>query len=219
MSCTTMNMFAPRIWGFDLGSPEACIARLAGWSRADLLWEDLMERGNAAWVQGDARRAATLFRRAYWVVRLAFARDDLRRATGLVNLGIVAREAGREARARTCLHRAGVLWDACAERAIAGMRIAPRARSSLFHLRMEALHRETYHDNFRTRITRIANEVRAAIRNLEAGQPPECRLYARWLGERPPVHDDTRKVLGACLLIVDMRGRPSSPEGESKEFA
>jgi len=194
----------PRIWGFDLNSPEARAARQAGWSRADILWEGLMEAANAAWAEGQKKRAGVLFRRAAWVARIAFRRDDLRRATGLVNQGILAREAGLSARANTYFSKAALQWDTQAAAAVAGMKIAPRARSSLFHLRMEARHRETYHDNMRLRLGKIATEVRGAIDALAAGQVPECRLYARWRGERPNVHDDTRKVLGACLLIVDV---------------
>lgn len=203
MSYMTMTMFAPRIWGFDLSGPQARIALQAGWRRSDILWEGLMEGANAAWAAGDRARAAQLFRRASWVARLCFARDDLRRATVLINLGIVARMAGQGRRAAACFARAAAIWDACAERSIAGMQIAPRARSSLFHLRMEARHRDTYHANMRLRLGKIATEVRAAIDALAGGQKPDCRLYARWRGERPNVYDDTRKVLGACLLIVD----------------
>ncbi|MDT8328540.1 MAG: hypothetical protein RQ750_14340 [Roseovarius sp.] len=105
-------------------------------------------------------------------------------------------ECGQQ-RSRTLFRRAN------ATVAIGAMQIAPRARSSLFHLRMEALQRGTYHHNFRLRASRIADEVRGAIRALEQGAKPNCRLYTRWKGERPTVYDDTRKVIGACLLIID----------------
>lgn len=197
MSYMTMTMFAPRIWGFDFTTPEARVALQAGWHRADLIWEGLMEAGNTAWVADDLACARRLFRRSAWVARLGFASDDLRRATALVALAVVT--SGRQ----DLLRRAARQWDRCAEGALARMQIAPRARSSLFHLRMEARHRQTYHDNMRLRLRRIAGEVRAAITALEADQPPACRLYSRWRGERPNVHDDTRKFLGACLLIPD----------------
>ncbi|WP_299845977.1 tetratricopeptide repeat-containing protein [uncultured Roseovarius sp.] len=203
MSYMTMTMFAPRIWGFDLNSPQARVARQAGWSRADILWEGLMEKANAAWVDGARPRAGQLFRRASWVTRLCFARDDLRRATVLANLGIMARATGQGPRAAACFAKAAAQWDACAEVSVAEMQIAPRARSSLFHLRMEARHRDTYHDNMRLRLGKIAAEMRAALEAMAKGEKPGCRLYARWRGERPNVYDDTRKVLGACLLIID----------------
>lgn len=198
-----MNMFAPRIWGFDLQSSQAQVARQAGWSRADIAWEGLMEAANKAWVEDDQVAAAKYFYRAHWVARLAFSRNDLRRATVQLNLGILAQKQGNRAKAGTCFEKAALHWDSYAEANIRAMTIAPRARSSLFHLRMEALHRDTYHDNFRLRVGKIANELRGAIVNIEQGQPAGCRLYSRWLGERPNVYDDTRKILGACLLVLD----------------
>lgn len=210
MSCMTTNMFAPRIWGSDFSTPAARVALDAGWHRADILWEDLMVTGNVAWADGDKPLAEKSFRRALWVARLCFDRTDLRRATVLVNLGIALKDRGKTKLAHSVFRRALSHWDACAEQAVADMRIAPRARSSLFHLRMEARHRETYHGNFRERTNRIASEVRNAIRNYELGQPQECRLYSRWIGEKPTVYDDTRKVFGACLLIAEVpQGTPT----------
>ena len=203
MSCMTMNMFAPRIWGSDFSRPDAQVALTAGWRRADILWEDLMVAGNIAWLAGNMRQASRCFRRASLVARCCFKRTDLRRATALVNCGILRRHAGKAASAHNYFAKAASYWDASAAQMIDDMQIAPRARSSLFHLRMEARHRDTYHENFRVRLHKIASEVRAAIRNLDENQPPDCRLYARWIGERPTVFDDTRKVVGACLLIID----------------
>lgn len=203
MSYTTMNMFAPRIWGFDLSTAQVRIARQAGWGRADVLWEGLMEQANTAWLDGDRSGAARAFRRAGWIARLFFARDDLRRATVLVNQAIVARASRQTARARGCFTKAAAHWDAHAARAVADMQIAPRARSSLFHLRMEARHRATYHDNMRLRLSNIAKEARSAMDALARGDTLDCRLFSRWRGEKPNVHDDTRTFLGACLLIID----------------
>nr|MDA3858571.1 tetratricopeptide repeat-containing protein [Roseovarius sp.] len=141
MSYTEMNMFVPRIWGFDLRSTQAQVALQAGWSRADILWEGLMEAANKAALRGDRKTAAKTFRRAFWVAKLAFARGDLRHATVQLNLGILARKCGNEAKAQGHFKTAALHWDRYAEANIAAMTIAPRARSSLFHLRMEALHR------------------------------------------------------------------------------
>ena len=210
MSYMTMTMFAPRIWGFDLSSPEARIARQAGWRRSDILWEKLMEAANAAYSEGDSNRAASLFRRAHWIEWLGFDRNDPRRITTRVNQSLLARQVGRESAARKGLRRARLAWPDTARGAIEAMQIAPRARSSLFHLRMEARHRETYHDNLRKRITSIAGETHDAICALETGGRPACRLYSRWRGEKPTVFDDTRKLLGACLLIMDPETGPDA---------
>lgn len=203
MSSTTTIMFAPRIWGFDLTAPSVRIAREAGWHRADLLWEAVMEQGCRAWRAGDRAAARRAFGRAAWVAHL-LPRGDLRRAATAAALGVCDSVAGRRARAARHLRLAGRLFDTHGDAAVKAMRIAPRARSSLFHLRMEARHRETYHANMRLRLSRFATETREAIAALQAGQTPGHRLYARWLGERPVVYDDTRKVLSACLLIPDL---------------
>lgn len=203
MSSMTMNMYVPRIWGYDLSSAEAGVARNAGWSRADLIWEHLMEGANRAWANGDTPRATRQLRRAVWVGRIFFAKDDLRRATAQINQAIMDRSAGQGRRAEARLDRAAALWDAEAARAVEAMQIAPRARSSLFHLRMEALHRDTYHGNMRVRFTRFAEEAFETICALRGEQAPGHRHFSRWRGEKPSVYDDTRKVLSACLLIFD----------------
>lgn len=195
MSFTTMNTSAPRIWGFDASDTEMKLARAAGWSRADLVWERLMESALRDWDSGNRTGATRRFRIAHLLGRLCFARRDLRRAAGHANLCIATGDARHQ---RAAL----AIWRECAPQ-IAAMRIAPRARSSLFHLRMEALHRDTYHDNLRLRISRIAAETEQTLRRLTAPTGAGHRHFARWRGEKPNVHDDTRKVLAACLLLID----------------
>ena len=199
MSSMTMTMFVPHIWGYDLASAQAKIALQAGWSRSDLIWEHLMEAAVKAHAQGQGARAKRLTRRAHWLARLRFAADDPRRVTGLVNLALLSTGSARAKH----LQSAAKLWSHSVTPAIASMQIAPRSRSSLFHLRMEALHRDTFHDNMRTRFTKFANETAQTIAALQAGDPAPHRHYSRWRGEKPVVYDDTRKVLAACLLIFD----------------
>ena len=110
MSYMTMTMFAPRIWGFDLSSPEARIARQAGWRRSDILWEKLMEAANLAFTEGDTNRAAALFRRARWMAWLGFGRNDPRRITVLVNQSLLAQLTGRANTARKGLRHARMIW-------------------------------------------------------------------------------------------------------------
>ncbi|HUF85927.1 MAG TPA: tetratricopeptide repeat-containing protein [Thermohalobaculum sp.] len=185
----------------DAASGDLAAARKAGWRRADLAWEQLQEAGNAALQAGDWPRAARHFRRARWIALLRFNGRDPRRATTLANLALADRLAGREARAQRRYTRARRLW-AGVDAFIAGMRIAQRARSSQFHLRMQARHRETYAQNMRVRMTAISRDTAAALAALERGEPVPCRLHARWRGEKPPVFDDTRKLLAAALLVA-----------------
>lgn len=195
MSFMTMTMFAPRIWGFKATDSEVLTARRAGWSYADLAWERLMERALRDWETGNKATATRRFRRAHLLARLWFSGDDLRSATGHANLCIAT---GSIEHQRAALS----IWRG-APRQIGEMQIAPRARSSLFHLRMEARHRDTYHGNLRLRINRIAAETEETLRCLTNDSPGKHRHFSRWRGEKPNVYDDTRKILAACLLLVD----------------
>lgn len=213
-----MTISVPRILDFDPSDTEYRAARAAGWSRGDLLWERLQERGNACFDAGDAPGARRAWRRAYWLGIALFSGADPRRATGLANLGHTARMAGHEARARRRFAAALRMWGG-ADDFIAGMTIARRARSSLFHLRMEALHWDTYCDNMRRRLRAMAAETAGALDALANGRPVTCRLSGRWRGEKPAVHDDTRKFLAAALLVGGGAPAPNAgaQTGESRE--
>lgn len=197
-----MTMSARHIWGFDRGDTEMRAALNAGWRRADLAWERIMEAGCRASRAGAPGRAGRLFLLADLLARLRFDAGDLRRATAPAARALLLAGAGRTRtadaqRARALRHWAG------AGAFIAAMEIRPRARSSLFHLRMEALHRDTYHANLRLRLSRMAAETEETLSGLGAPAGPAHRHYSRWLGEKPGVFDDTRKAISACLLLPD----------------
>ncbi|SMD08095.1 hypothetical protein [Primorskyibacter flagellatus] len=198
----TTNTFGRRIWGFDRSDAEMKMARAAGWSRADLVWERLLEAGNLAWAEGVQAKAASRFRQADLLTRLCFDRNDLRRATCHANLSLIAMAGNKPHRAALHQARALQIWKTAASQ-IATMNVAPRSRSSLFHLRLEAKHRDTFHDNMRKRFSNFAAETEETLRMLTAPAPSRHRHFSRWRGERPNVYDDTRKIMGACLLIID----------------
>ncbi len=202
MNFTTTNMSAPRIWGFDRGDAEMRLARQSGWTRADLVWERLMEAANTAIIDGNGPLAAWYLRLSDGLAGLRFARGDPRRATAAAGRALMLYRAGKPERAALLQRRALDEFQNAAE-FIRAMQISPRARSSLFHLRMEALHRDTYHDNLRIRLGRIAGETRESLALLTAPTSSGHRHYARWRGEKPSVFDDTRKILAACLLLPD----------------
>ncbi len=194
-----MSMSVPHIWASEI-DPHWMMARQAGWRRSDLAWEQLQEKGNDHFNSGDADAAVRAWRKAGWIALFCFRRSDPRRSTTLANLALADRLSGREARARRRYARARRVWHGV-DVFIADMQIARRARSSLFHLRMEARHWDTYQNNIRTRMTAFASETAEALRALEHGKQPECRLYGRWRAEKPAVFDDTRKLLAAALMI------------------
>lgn len=204
MSYTTMSMSARRIWGFDGTDTEMKLARKAGWDRSDLAWERLMEAANLAWAEKRGPRARRLFTLAHLLARLRFAAGDPRRATALAARAKLHAAMGRMGRAQALARQAQAEWGGTAG-FIASLEIKPRARSSLFHLRMEARHRDTFHDNMRVRFTKFAEETAEtlnALANGDAGAPPH-RHFSRWRGEKPMVFDGTRKILAACLLMPD----------------
>lgn len=204
-------MSARRTSEFDDGKSEMRAALAAGWRRTDLVWERLQVRGNAAWVSGDRSGARRYFLIAWLLARIFFKRGDPRIATSIANVGLMAREAGRLARAARHYAKAQSLWTDVPN-ALGGLRIRPRVRSSLFHLRMEARHRGTYEKNMRARIANFVTEAGEAIDAAAQGNPSPHRLYSRWRGECPAVFDDTRKLLGASLLICASESRETGPD-------
>jgi hypothetical protein len=180
-------------------------ARAAGWRPSDLWWERLQERANSDWAAGRRRRAAWSFRLAHGLAMARFPAGDPRRATSLANIGFLARRRGDDAAAVRRYRQAVRLWSAVPG-TLPTLEIRPRARSSLFHLRMELRHGDTYRANLRARLAGFVAEAGAALEALARGDPPPARLHARWLGEKPAVFDDTRKLLAACLLIASEPG-------------
>lgn len=176
-------------------------ARAAGWRGCDLGWERLQEQAHAALRNGDSHRAARLWRRAWWLAMLRLSRRDPRYATSLANAGMAARLTGNEALARRRYAHALRLWGAVPDW-VEGMTIARRARSSLFHLRMEAKHWDTYQANMRRRTLNFAREAAACLDAAANGASAPFRLHDRWRGEKPAVFDDMRKFLGAALLLA-----------------
>ncbi len=188
-------MSALRIWGSEAH------AEPGRWSRVDRLWERWQEAAQTALAEGRAQDAARAWRRAWALGALAMAKDDPRRATALANLAFAARLRGDEARAARLYAMARARWAGVGDW-IAKARFAPRARSSLFHMRMEMRHADQFRANFEGRLRRFAAETGEALAALERGETPSVRLAERWRGEKPAIPDDARRVLAAALLIA-----------------
>lgn len=193
-------MSALPISASDAAGVELRAARAAGWRRRDLWWERLQEAGNRDLQAGERRRAARRFLAAWWLAA-TLPRDDPRRATSLANAGLAARLRGAERTAERRYRDAIRLWSRVPA-ALDDLEIRPRARSSLFHLRMELRHGETYRANMRARLGRFIAETGEALDAIARGEVPPHRLAARWRGEKPAVFDDTRKIVAACLLVA-----------------
>ena len=179
-------------------SREATTARAAGWRRSELWWEGLQSRAKSRQMAGDLDAAARCWMLAHGLALLFLARDDPRFACGLANAAAAAEHRGRLRLAEGRRRRAQALWRSVPAW-IEKIRPAPRARSSLFHLRLAKRHAETWRENLRVELRR---QVEGAEASLAAGllEPPGERC--RWERERPPHFDDTRRLLSACYLMA-----------------
>ena len=177
---------------------EAAAARAAGWRRSEVWWERLQARAKAGQSGGDLRSAARYWMLAYRLGWLTLPRDDPRFACSLANAAAAADHYGRSRAAGRRRRRAQLLWRAVPAW-VERIRAVPRARSSLFHLRLARRHAETYTENLRTRLREQVGEAQASLASGVL-EPPALRC--RWIHERPPVFDDTRRLLSACFLMA-----------------
>ena len=196
-----MTMSALPIWGSRANDPKMRAALNAGWKRSDLVWERLTESGNRLLGEGRNGRAAVRFCGARLITAMFTSGTDPRVATSVANMAPVARLLGLSGLAGRYHRKALAIWEHAPD-AIGTMTVLPRARSSLFHLRMEARHWDTYQSNMKVRLSKFIEETADCLSAQAQGRQPSHRLYSRWNGEKPSVFDDTRKILSACLLIA-----------------
>ena len=192
--------------------PETESALKAGWRRRDIIWERLQESANGDWVQSRNSRAVFCFLSAFVLSEFGFGELDPRRATGLANAAFVLRKLGADFVAGKAYERAADRWlKSTAD--FSELEIKPRARSSLHHLRMEVRHWHTYQANIMARTKKFASETSECLNCAVSDEPFPYRMFSRWKGEKPPVFDDIRKLLGACLLVAS---DSESPETDHK---
>ena len=110
---------------------------------AEFLWVKLSETAASEFEAGRLSVAVEQWRKAYDASQ-GFDNRDPRLASSLNNLAITYRLNGNLAEAEGYYRRAIDGWDA-ASSWVDRMKLAPRARSSLFHLRMERRHSKEYH--------------------------------------------------------------------------
>lgn len=177
------------------------IALNAGWTRSDLFWERIQEAANRGFSEARFLRPAMLVLAGCGLACLRFERKDPRRITSFANLAFLLNRIGARRLARSCYTSTCAAWTSVAPQA-SHVGVRARARSSLFHLRMEAKNWESYKANMRVRLGAFVNEAGECLASLRDGEDPPHRLYSRWKGAKPPVFDDSRKLLSACLLIL-----------------
>jgi hypothetical protein len=177
----------------------------AGWSEADLAWESTAERMAEAISEKDYVRAKEEAGQALRIARADFEPIDPRLGTSLANYGLCLSLSGDSQGVASLFLKALEAWRR-ADPWIARM-TAPRvARSSLFHMRMEALHRKTYRARWQQRWRELADDAIKRLESLDAPEatagPPTDDILARWLRERPAMLNDTRKLMAAAYLLL-----------------
>ena len=174
----------------------------AGWSEADLEWEGLAEMCAERFAAEDPQAAGDAAGRALVLARDAFKPDDPRLAASLVNHAC-SLSAGNRPNADKLMDEARAVWRRAGPW-IAAMTAPRSARSSLFHLRMEMRHRETFEENWRVKWCAMAEDAVARLDGApfllnaaEAGHRLET-----WRRERPAMLNDTRKLMAAVRLSL-----------------
>lgn len=182
----------------------------AGWREVDLAWEVVAERAADAAAQDNYVLAKDETGRALQLARTAFEPIDPRLGTSLANYGLCLSLSGHSGTVAPLFREALDVWHRAAPW-IARMDAPRVARSSLFHMRMEALHRDTYRARWQERWQEMADEAKARILALNAGH---CALgitalesLARWRRERPAMLNDTRKLMAASFLLLAPEAR------------
>jgi hypothetical protein len=172
----------------------------AGWTEDDLAWERLQEEGLAALAEERWEAAAAAWAEALAIAERAFPPGDARRAASLFNQASGLRRAGRAAEAAAMADAAIAAWDAAAAWVET---LAPerRARSSLFHLRLERRHPGGYGEASRTRNRALLEEGRA-IAAASGGSRSAAAALSAFRSRRPAGLNDTRKLLAAVLLMA-----------------
>ncbi len=127
---------------------------------ADRRWEARTLEGLAAFQEGRIEEAYAAWRSAAAIGR-AFDTDDPRRAASRTHLALCHAAQGNAASARRAFRRALRAWEA-AEAWIARMALPQRARSSGFHLRLEAKHRRRYDALARVEFAKLLGAGRGA---------------------------------------------------------
>jgi hypothetical protein len=186
----------------------------AGWGEADLAWERAAERTAEAVAQKDRTQAKDEAGLALQIARADLEPIDPRLGTSLANYGLCLRLSGHSEGTAHLLREALEVWQA-ASQWIARMDAPRSARSSLFHMRMELRHRDTYRARWQERWQEMAGDAKLRIEALNAPDSAfganSADALVRWRRERPAMLNDTRKLMAAAFLLLAPPPRGRAP--------
>ena len=109
----------------------------AGWTNAEVIWEQIQESAAESERAGDYAEASELWLGGLELAREHFRPGDPRTAASVANVGVAKRRTGDSVAAEHMLDEALVRWDA-GEQWIESLKPAAMARSSTFHLRLQS---------------------------------------------------------------------------------
>jgi hypothetical protein len=181
----------------------------AGWSKADLAWEGVAEEAAETVARADHMRAKDKAGEALQIARADFEPIDPRLGTSLANYGLCLYLSGHGEGVAPLFHQGLDVWRA-ASRWIARMDAPRIARSSLFHMRMELRHRDTYRARWQKRWQEMAADAKLRIEAMNVSEnisegvfgATSADALARWRRERPAMLNDTRKLMAAAFLLL-----------------
>ena len=173
-------------------------------SGAEQRWEARALEGLAAFDAGRIDDAYAAWRSAAAIAR-AFDADDPRRAASRTHLALCRAADGDTEAPRRAFRRALRAWEA-AEAWVARMTIPQRARSSGFHLRLEAKHPGGYDAIARAEFARLLGAGRAAAlagcahlaRDPMAALEGSLALRAAGLGHRDADQALIMRAIATC---------------------
>ena len=177
----------------------------AGWTNAEVIWEQIQKTAAERERAGDYTEASELWRGALDLAREHLRPDDLRVAASVASVAVAERRIGDAAAGKRMFEEALALWNA-GEGWVESLNPAALARSSTFHLRLQAKHPGAYDRFPRERYRRLAGEGRAILAARRDGLADELDRLVRWRRERPDGFSDWRKLLGAVLLVASDGG-------------
>jgi hypothetical protein len=180
---------------------------VAGWARHDLAWEENAAAHCVALASASEAEAMAHSGACLLLARESLGSDDPRFATSLANHAAGLARRG-DAVASGLWREARDAWPRC-KSWIAAMSAPRVARSSLFHMRMEQRHRDTYEERWRLKWRDMAEEAGGRILAADPAGPADPAIataaLARWRRECPAMLNDTRKLMAATLLLLPGR--------------
>ncbi len=177
----------------------------AGWTDADLEWEHATAEFTGCLADNQFDEAAKLAGRALFLSRNEFSAGDPRLATALANHAYCLAIEGDRNLADKMIGEARNEWKN-SRLWIESMKASRVARSSMFHLRMELRHRDTYEENWRTKWRQMADSaserVKLQLPKTAPNRVAAAEALSRWQRSRPAMLNDTRKLMAATYLLL-----------------